>query len=228
MSKPSWLEPTNNLEQISRPPFSPLLQHQTPSFDVHKVRCLWLISFIQDMRTFMGSFHASELPSSPIAHAAVGLLRQDFQLSLESPPSTSHVTQRENELLVCLFLISVLVQESMSTLAEGDYSPPTIPNGFDGFEKFLTDSHHIWGQSVYKLRSVLYESLTLFFEGGQHKMDYAMNLVQILGTLSLEARQGVEKCLLNLLYHLGDNDKRTMLVNDGWSPDSLLSSIHGH
>ncbi|GFG26096.1 hypothetical protein IFM61606_06063 [Aspergillus udagawae] len=62
---------------------------------------------------------------------------------------------------------------------------------------------------------------------GEFKVNYVTDLVQVLGTLSLEARQGVGRCLLNLLYSLGNKD-RTLLIDDGWTPDSLLSSMHGH
>ncbi len=81
--------------------------------------------------------------------------------------------------------------------------------------------------SVYNLRVILFESLARLFEEGESKVNYVQDLVQVLNTLSLEARQGVEKCLLNLLYCLG-NSNTTMLIDDGWTPDSLLSSMHGH
>ncbi|KAJ5721996.1 hypothetical protein N7488_000031 [Penicillium malachiteum] len=62
---------------------------------------------------------------------------------------------------------------------------------------------------------------------GNSKVTYVMDLVQVLGMLSFEARQGVEKCLLNLLYCIG-NDNDTLFIDDGWTPDSLLSSMQGH
>lgn len=227
MSQPSWLEPTNNLQQISRPPMSPILQQQNSYVDIHKVRCLWLISFIQDMRTFMGSFRTRKLPPFPFAQAAVGVLRQDFQHSLHTPSNESGVTPLERERLICLFSISVLLQELISAFPEGDCTVPTLPTGLDALETFLAESRHIWGKSVHQLHSILYESPSSYFEEGPHRMDYTINLVQVLGTLSLEARQGVQRCLLNLLYQIGES-KDSALMDDGWSPDSLLSSIHGH
>ncbi|KAJ5825157.1 hypothetical protein N7474_002295 [Penicillium riverlandense] len=227
MSRPSWLESTNNLEQISRPFYSPPLMQQAPSLDVQKVRCLWLISFIQDMRTFMGSFYNRGLSSFPFTHSAVGLLRHSFQLCIESSSHDAHITEWEDEMLGCLFSISVLVQESISALSDGDSITLTGPNRLDELEISLRDSQHMWGHSVHNLRSILYESLTRLFEEGEFKVNYVMDLVQVLGTLSSEARQGVEKCLLNLLYCLG-NSNNTLSIDDGWTPDSLLSSMHGH
>jgi hypothetical protein len=85
----------------------------------------------------------------------------------------------------------------------------------------------MWGRSIHNLRSVLNESLTRLFVEGDFKGNYVTDLVQVLGTLSLEARRGVGKCLLNLLYCLGSNSNM-LSIDDGWSPDSLLSSMHGH
>ncbi|KAJ5632206.1 hypothetical protein N7490_008545 [Penicillium lividum] len=225
MSRPSWLESTNNLGRLSHPLFSNP-DMQAPSCDVQKVRCLWLISFIQDMRTFMGSFYTQGLSSFPFTHAAVGLLRHSFQTSIHSSSHDAPITEQEDEILGCLFSISILIQELISVSPDGDATAIGL-NTLDGLEISLNNTQHMWGRSVHNLRSILYESLTMLFAEGQSKVDYVMALVQVLGTLSLEARQGVEKCLLNLLYCLGDN-KKSLLVDDGWSPDSLLSSIHGH
>lgn len=231
MSRPSWLESTNNLDRISPPLFSAPIMQQTTSCDVQKVRCLWLISFIQDMRTFMGSVYTKGLSSFPFTHAAVELLRHNFQLSIQSSSHDTHITEWEDQMLGCLFSISVVVQESISVLSNGDSATLTGPNILDGLEISLRHSRHVWGRSTHNLRSILYESLTRLFAEGEFKVNYVMDLVQVLGTLSLEARQGVEKCLLNLLYCLGNHDSRSssrLLIDDGWSPDSLLSSMHGH
>jgi hypothetical protein len=176
----------------------------------------------------MGSFYIRGLSAYPFTHAAVGLLRHNFQLSIESSAHDSHTTEWEDEMLGCLFSISVITQESISVLSDGDSTTPTGSNPLHGLEISLRHSRHMWRRSVHNLRSILYESLTRLFEEGQFKVNYVMDLVQILGTLSLEARQGVEKCLLNLLYCLGNNENNALLVDDGWSPDSLLSSMHGH
>lgn len=174
----------------------------------------------------MGTFRNKKLPSFPFVQAAVRVLRQDFQHSLQSPSNEIGVTPTESERLICLFSISVLVQELISAFP-GDYTVPMRPTGLEALETFLAESHQIWVKSVHKLHLMLYESPSSFFEEGPHKMNYNVNLVQVLGTLSLEARQGVQRCLLNLLYQIGES-KDSVWMNDGWSPDSLLSSIHGH
>lgn len=176
----------------------------------------------------MGSFCTKKLSPFPFFHDAIDLLRQDFQLSFETCPNKSHVTQHETELLVCVFSISVLVQESLSPLADVETVYQSRQNALAEFEEILRDSHQIWRHSAQQLRYMLYNNFIQLYEDGQRNMNYTMNLVQVLSTLSLEARQGVEKCLLNLLYQLGNKDSSASLKDDSWSPDSLLSSIHGH
>ncbi|OJJ66442.1 hypothetical protein ASPBRDRAFT_137943 [Aspergillus brasiliensis CBS 101740] len=228
MSRPSWLESTNKLERISRPVLSSTIVQRAPSLDVQKLRCLWLISFIQDMRTFMGSFYSRGLLGYPTAHTAVALLFQNFQTSTETcPPDGDNIMDWEHELLGCLFSISVLIQESISVVSDGGPTTPTQLSTLDELEIFLRDSRHIWMGSVHNLRIILFESLSRLFEQGDSKVGYVLDLVQVLSTLSLEARQGVERCLLNLLYCLG-NTSTTLLIDDRWTPDSLLSSMHGH
>lgn len=227
MSRPSWLESTNSLDRISHPLLSTPIMQRAHCLDVQKIRCLWLISFIQDMRTFMGSFYSTSLSGYPTAHAAVELLRQNFQTSARASSSTNqNIMKWEDEMLSCLFSLSVLIQDSISVLSDGASTTATGSSTLNELEIYLRSSQHMWMSSVYNLRIVLFESLLRLFEDGESKMNYVTDLVQVLGTLSLEARQGVEKCLLNLLNRLGSNNM--LLVDDCWTPDSLLSSMHGH
>jgi hypothetical protein len=174
----------------------------------------------------MGSFSSTGLSGYPTAHAAVELLRQNFQNSARASSSSQNIMEWEEELLGCLFSLSVLIQDSISVLSDGASTTANGSSTLDGLEIYLQSSQHMWMSSVYNLRIVLFESLARLFEDGKSKMNYVTDLVQVLGTLSLEARQGVEKCLLNLLNSLGNNNK--LVVDDCWTPDSLLSSMHGH
>ena len=176
----------------------------------------------------MGSFCTKKLSSFPFFHHAIELLRHDFKISFETYQNGSHITQHETELLVCVFSMSVLVQESFSYLADVKSVSHTHRLSLAEFEETLGNSHQIWYHSAQQLRYMLYKNFIQLHAEGQRNMNYTMNLVQVLSTLSLEARQGVEKCLLNLLYQLGNKDSSASLKDDRWSPDSLLSSIHGH
>jgi hypothetical protein len=133
-------------------------------------------------------------------------------------------------MLGCLFSISLLIQDSNSVVSDGGSIIPTKRSTLDELESLLLRSQHMWMESVYNLRLALFECLSLVCgcgDGQLNKVNYVTDLVCVLGTLSLEARQGVEKCLLNLLYCLGNNNNVT-LTDEGWTPDSLLSSMHGH
>ncbi|KAJ5116021.1 hypothetical protein N7456_000369 [Penicillium angulare] len=227
MSRPSWLESTNNLDRISHRLLSTPVTQRAHYLDVQKIRCLWLISFIQDMRTFMGSFYSTGLSGYPTAHAAVELLRQNFQDSVGTSLSIDQkIMEWEEEMLSCLFSLSLLIQDSISNLYEGASTTGTGPSTLNGLEVYLRSSKHMWMNSVHNLRIVLFDSLAMLFDDGESKKDYVTDLVQVLGTLSLQARQGVEKCLLNLLNSLGNNSM--LLIDDCWTPDSLLSSMHGY
>ncbi|KAJ5104755.1 hypothetical protein NUU61_002102 [Penicillium alfredii] len=227
MSQPSWLESTNNLEEISRlPSQSPIAHPILLSLDIQKVRCLWLISFIQDMRTFMGSFHRIGLSIFPSVHTAVELLRHNLQLCLESTSVETYVSELEDEMLTCLFSIGVILQESISPLYESTSQTPAF-NTLTMLDSALSESQDAWSQSVRNLRSTLCQILVQLYGIGDFKVNYVVELVKVLSMLSLEARRGVEKCLLNLFYSLGDRGNMA-LIDDGWTPDSLLSTVRGH
>ncbi len=56
--------------------------------------------------------------------------------------------------------------------------------------------------------------------------NYILNMAQVLGSLSAEARHGVERCLVYILCP-AEEIQQELLLEDGWTPDSLLSSLHG-
>lgn len=229
MSKPSWLEPTNHLETISRPlsnfiPASPC----PPHMDVQKVRCLWLISFIQDMRTFMGYSYGCKLSFYPSINAAVGLLRYNFLCSIATTSRTSSdITLLEYDTLACLLSFSVMVQESIPTFHDVTIDTPAACDVLFRLDMSLRVSHDLWTNSVSIMRSVIYQYINGLYGGNCSTVNYIVELADVLAALSLEARRGVEKCLLNLLCRLG-NTRDIFPIDEGWTPDSLLSSIHGN
>jgi hypothetical protein len=227
MAKPSWLESTNNLGEISNPSLH--LTLIDPSLDIQKVRCLWLISFIQDMRTFMGSslnVYGAGLASFPFINEAVLLLRYDFQLAIANDSRAQGVSTHDQDRLACLFAISVLMQESISLLYDSSPMAPTRSNTLAILDMALAESESIRKHSVENLRSVIFECVMASQPDGEHKVNYIMELADVLSALSLDARRGVEKCLLNMICHAGNKGTK-LLVDDGWTPDSLLSSIRG-
>lgn len=228
MSRPSWLESTNDLEEISsRVPQFPVAHPTLRSLDVQKVRCLWLISFIQDIRTFMGYFNGVGLLSFPSLHDAIRLLRDNYHLYMGPPYPESHLPGPEYELLACLFSIGIILQESIPQSHEDTSHMPDPSQTLGVLDMALRESHDAWCHSIYNLQSILYHTLMGLYGSRGFRVNYVMEMVTVLGTLSMEARRGVQKCLLNLFCSSWEPGN-VLLIDDGWTPDSLLSSMRGH
>ena len=174
----------------------------------------------------MGSSYTARLPLFPSLHAAMGLLLNKFMILHKIPSSEMNDPGMEHELLGCLFSVGVVLQESICHLSEDSFQEHSL-NTLSALEDSLRSSQEAWSNSIPNLRFYLYQSFMYLFDSGEFQINYVRELVDVLSTLSLEARQGVEKCLLNLFYSLGGKGD-TSLIDDGWTPDSLLSSVHGH
>lgn len=226
MTEPSWFESVNNISDISE---SIQCNALDPSLDVQKVRCLWLISLIQDMRTFMGSSaraYVDWIPTYSSIYEAVRLIKLDFQRVGKSTASEAVASASDFDRLFCLFFIAVMMQESMPSVHTSPASQSESSNNLDRLNVDLMTSQWLWGSSVCDLRTFLHHHLVEFHANGIQKIDYIRNMVDVLSCLSIEARRGVEKCLINLLCRSKDK-RECFLVDDGWTPDSLLSSVHG-
>ncbi|KAE8309787.1 hypothetical protein BDV41DRAFT_419970 [Aspergillus transmontanensis] len=227
MSKPTWFESSNNISEISEQSFQNAAK--AALVDTQKVRCLWLISFIQDMRTLMAfssRLYMDGLASYPSLYDAVQLLRANFHLANESPSHTASFPS-DYDRLACLFSICITMQESISRSPVAASLPaPEIYNDMALLDVALATSRNVWETSVYSLRAFLHHHFVAYHSDGAAKIDYVMKMTDVLGHLSLEARRGVEKCLLNMLCRAREG-KMWFLTDDGWTPDSLLSSVHG-
>lgn len=173
----------------------------------------------------MGSSYSARLRLFPSLHAAMGLLLNKFVISNQIPSSEMNDPEMEHELLGCLFSVGVVLQESICHLSEDSFQEHSLST-LTTLEETLRSSQDTWSNSIPNLRFYLYQSFMYLFDSGDFQINYVRELVDVLSTLSFEARQGVEKCLLNLFYSLGGRDRS--LIDDGWTPDSLLSSVHGH
>lgn len=236
MSKPSWFDASNRIWEICEQPFTPDLHPiMGDTQNLHRVRCLWLISFIQDMRTLMGG--SSQLYLDGLSfHTAVRdaalLLWADSKYHTYTSMHQPECTPAEFRRLACLFFISVLLQGSMST-HQSAVSPlaqqiPIMSPGLDDLlllDTFLDCTRPSWEGSVENLHTTLFHDFTSLPEGPQ-KMKYVLHMADVLRCMSDEARRGVEKCLLNMLCRIKGSELR-FHSDDDWTPDSLLSSFHG-
>lgn len=102
MGGPSWFDTSNQIWEISSQH-----DHEWAMNNVHKIRCLWLLSFVQDIGTFVCNnpdVYADGLVRYPAAMDALGVLHAGSRQS--RPPSTpdDQTPCRENEFkrLACL------------------------------------------------------------------------------------------------------------------------------
>ena len=235
MSKPTWFDTTNHIWELSKTdasePEHPILGHAE---NVLKVRSLWLISFIQDLRTFMDT-PSAQLTQYPNIQGAMAVLVADFRQSAQDAVLRNNdvFTTHEFSRVACIFFICVLLQS---------VSQPSTPSP-SGWESMFSDAAEN-ADSLLIIDTLLSESSSTWQTAGPEalysalfhgvydlpdkakKMEYVLNLTSVLGQTSSEARRGVSKCLLHILY---PNQANPSMIyrGDNWTPDSLLSSIHG-
>ncbi|KAI0815961.1 tachykinin family protein [Xylaria sp. FL0064] len=227
MTRPSWFDSSNQLREISQQSMAthPVLGQFE---NLYKTRCLWLLSFMQDMRTFMGQ--SAELYNHGLArHASIRdallVVKSDLYLHEEDLQGEGDINERERTRLACLFYICVMLQGSVSD------SGNTIPMDFHhsysitSFDQCLARSYAEWQASVQHLFQCLFHG-TIAAQTPPSRLRYALDLTDILGSMSAEARRGVERCMLQILCQ-ALMEARTTLDYD-WTPDSLLACIEGH
>lgn len=223
MSKPSWFESTNDLSEISEHKIGHNILGST--IDLQKMRCLWLISFIQDMRNLMGmssQLYMDGLVVFPSLYNAVLLILDDFMQ--KGLADKLQYEAFDYDRLACLFAISIMVQESVSLNLTG---PINELGALRGLDVSLQASRDDWVASIYSLRLFLYGYIMNSFPTGEMKIEYITQMTDIIKHLSLEAHRGIEKCLINLLCG-NRQGKLPFYVDDGGTPDSLLSSVRGN
>lgn len=214
MNEPSWFDTSNRIWEISA-------QHEREwvQRNVHKIRCLWLLSFVQDIRNF-ASVHLGGESSRGMARYtttmdALGVLQQQ-----PSGGSAGVFDEHEFQRLACLLMICVLIYRAF--LGSDDAGADSLRS----LESLLARSRGSWEGSVEGLYDTIFRVYLRADEGKSH---YVVNMARTLGSLSLEARRGVENCLLYVVRRAGGGAMPDVDVFDDSrpTPDSLLASIHG-
>ncbi|KAI0543024.1 tachykinin family protein [Xylaria digitata] len=229
MTRPSWFDSSNQLREISQQSLAthPVLGHLG---NLYKTRCLWLLSFMQDMRTFMG--HSPEIYNHGLAHYAfirdaLLVVKSDLYLHDEDLQAEGDISERERIRLACLFYICVMLQGSVSQSDSGNPGPMDFHHSYSitSFDQCLARNYAQWQGSVQNLFQCLFHG-AIAAQTPPSKLHYALDLTNILGSTSAEARRGVERCMLQILCQ-ALMEARTILDYD-WTPDSLLACIEGH
>ncbi|TGJ84174.1 hypothetical protein E0Z10_g4606 [Xylaria hypoxylon] len=229
MTKPSWFDSSNQLREISQQSMAthPVLGQLG---NLYKTRCLWLLSFMQDIRTFMG--HSPEIYNHGLAHYAfirdaLLVVKSDLYLPDEDAQAEGDINERERIRLACLFYICVMLQGPVSQSDSGDPGPMDFHHSYSitSFDQCLARNYAQWQGSIQNLFQCLFHG-AIAAETPPSKLHYALDLTNILGSMSAEARRGVERCMLQILCQ-ALMEARTTLDYD-WTPDSLLAYIEGH
>ncbi|KAI0525963.1 tachykinin family protein [Xylaria bambusicola] len=229
MARPSWFDSSNQLREISQQPMSahPVLGHLG---NLHKTRCLWLLSFIQDMRTFMGN--SPEIYNHGLAHYtsirdALLVVKSDLYLHDEDLLAEDDINERERTRLACLFYICVMLQGCVSHSDAGNPVPLDFYHSYSitSFNQCLARNYGEWQGSIQNLYECLFHG-TIAAQTPTSRLRYALDLTDTLSSMSAESRRGVEKCMLQILYQ-ALTDGRTTMDYD-CTLDSLLACIEGH
>ncbi|KAI8713776.1 hypothetical protein NCS52_01223200 [Fusarium sp. LHS14.1] len=229
MSKPSWFDCSNQIEELSS---QHLDAHLHPilgdTVNLHRIRCLWLLSFVQDVGTFRVNspdVYAHGTSQYPAIQEALGLLKQHLRQN-EAGSIRQHVcTKPEFTRLACLFFICILLQQSTS-----NFSPASDLSGHRSYDAqlvsylnmFLDSGRPQWHGSIDNLYAALFTTFDTSARVGLN-MEYIRNMTEVMASMTGGVRYGVERCLLNILCRTESNGFD--VFDEEWTPDSLLSQI---
>ncbi|KAM5349382.1 hypothetical protein ACJ41O_005887 [Fusarium nematophilum] len=232
MSKPSGFDCSNQIEELSD---QPLAAHLHPVLgdteNLHRIRCLWLLSFVQDMGTFRSNspeIHSHGTTQFAAIQQALVLLKMHLRQHEVGSARQDTCSDSEFTRLACLFFICVLLQQATSVS-----SPSTEPNLEPGprsydtdlvafFDNFLEATGSAWEGSTDSLYTTLFCNFDVDGRTSLN-MEYVQNMTNVMASMSGGVRYGVERCLLNILCHTEKNGFDAF--DEEWTPDSLLSLI---
>lgn len=206
----------------------PVLGHED---SLHRVRSLWLISFIQDLRTLMNN--SLETYSYGIAkytaiQKALAVIRAELPEPDSSASELEGCDEREYARLACLLFITMTIQTSINGAASHNSSESNMhslsSSAMNTLETFLYEHGPAWTNSTEDLYNLLFYGST-WNTDEVSSTSYVLNLATIISYMSLETRRGVERCLLHILRQVPAKERNQS--EDNWTPDALLSSIHG-
>lgn len=233
MNKPSWFDSSNQLWEISNSPIPARLHSVLGDEEsLHRVRSLWLISFIQDMRTLMNNsldIYANGIAKYTAIQKALALIR--YEVSAQDTPGSSADICSEGEYrrLASLLFISATLQSSINNSFEEESSMDSGHQNRSNFnintlEAVLHANTLSWVQSTEELYNLVFCG-SFWNADNDGVTSYVLKMAAIVGRMSVDTRRGVEMCLLHILRQVPASVSYNS--DDTWTPDGLLSSIHG-
>ncbi|RTE83572.1 hypothetical protein BHE90_001816 [Fusarium euwallaceae] len=229
MSKPSWFDCSNQIEELSGQHLAARLHPVLgDTVNLHRIRCLWLLSFVQDVGTFRANspeIYSHGTSQFPAIKEALGLLKLHLRQNETGSMRQDLCTDSEFMRLACLFFICILLQQSTSDSgADTDLSGPSHydTHFVSYFDTFLDSSRPQWHGSIENLYTTLFCTFDARGRTGLN-MEYIRNMTGVMASMTGGVRYGVERCLLNILCRTESNGFDAF--DEEWTPDSLLSQI---
>ena len=232
MNKPSWFDSSNQLSEICSSPMPARLHTVLGDEEsLHRVRSLWLISFIQDMRTLMNNSletYANGIAKYTAIQKALGLIQSEVSEQDTLGSDGDVCSDGEYRRLSSLLFISATLQSSINNSSqEGNMDPgyqSTSNFNIHALEAVLHANTLNWAKSTENLYNLIFHG-SLWNTGDDGITSYVLNLAAMVSRMSVDTRRGVEMCLLRILRQVPASV--SFSVDDTWTPDGLLSSIHG-
>ncbi|KAJ3457006.1 hypothetical protein MRS44_014147 [Fusarium solani] len=218
---------TYEIEELSSPHLD---AHLHPilgdTVNLHRIRCLWLLSFVQDVGTFRVNspdIYAHGASLFPAIKEALGLLKLHLKQNEAGSVRQDACTKSEFTRLACLFFICILLQQSTS-----NSNAATDLSGHISYDAqlvsylnmFLDSSRPQWQGSIDNLYTALFSTFDASARTGLN-MEYIRNMTGVMASMTGGVRYGVERCLLNILCRTESNGFDAF--DEEWTPDSLLS-----
>ncbi|RMJ15815.1 hypothetical protein CDV36_004514 [Fusarium kuroshium] len=214
MSKPSWFDCSNQIEELS---------------GQHLAARLHPVLGDTDVGTFRANspeIYSHGTSQFPAIKEALGLLKLHLRQNETGSMRQDPCTDSEFTRLACLFFICILLQQSTSdSRAATDLSGR--PSHYDTqlvsyLNTFLDSSRPQWHGSIENLYTTLFCTFDASWRTGLN-MEYIRNMTGVMASMTGGVRYGVERCLLNILCRTESNGFDAF--DEEWTPDSLLSQI---
>lgn len=234
MVKPTWFDTSNQIREISTPSESahlnPILSNAT---NLDHIKSLWLLSFVQDLGKFITNpinIGSQDFEGSVSIPSAISLIQMDVERHVSLQSQHEACENGEYKTLACLLFIFILLKASAKHNIGIEIGQETGEPAATGLHdatslfKHLDDDLDSWHDSMDGLYSRIFQNLSSASRIA-FTANYALDMADILQSMSSEARLGVQRCLLYVLNQLSD-DSDNPFENE-WTPDALLASIHG-
>ncbi len=236
MGKPSWFYSSNKVSEISAAIKKRIVENEnnpTPgSINYEMLHSLWFLSFVQDLRTLIHEstrFAFKGLYCFPMIGEAIQVIQVSILNFHSNEPLSGEPSIEETNCLTGLLYIAVVLKDSNPSSAreimtDPDFVDMSDINELDRLNTLLGQCEAVWTSSLQNLVDVLLQDGQGLLNNPA-RVNYIKNLMEVVNSLSWDARRGLERCLLHILGAdmTGENGTEQQM----WTVDSLLAEMRG-